>query len=125
MIKNLYVLLPDIPPFFSQQTRTFFLLNRLFSRHKGFERKIAIVDLSQLNETLVIHLKGVAKRVQISGNEPIQFERLDVRNLLNQQNQLLRTLLEEQQKQLKEQAKNICEQEQARIRKKYNDNHQK
>ena len=123
MIKNLYVLLPEIPPFFSLRTRSFFRLNRLFLQRKGFEKNIAIIDLSQLKETLAIHLKGVAKRVQISDNEQIKFERLNVKNLLDQQSQLLRTLLEEQKKQLKEQSKNISEQERARIHKKYNFNH--
>jgi hypothetical protein len=125
MVKNLYVIMPEIPVM-ARRVRVRFtdlsssFLARLFRKYSGLRRRISIIDLTLLKDTLAIQLRKCSKRmIRISDKTRFRYEKINIGGIMEKQNQLLRDLLSEQQTLLRKQSQEIIEHERNRIREKY------
>jgi hypothetical protein len=123
-VKNILVYLPSI----SQRTRSVYegmnkvsnpLLKHLLRRRQNFQQR-SIIDLSELNSSLALHLRHMpTHKINISENRSLQFGRLNLDILLNNQEKLLSALIAKQKKVLEQQATQILMQEKQRLKAKY------
>ncbi|TVL99012.1 MAG: hypothetical protein CV087_19715 [Candidatus Brocadia sp. WS118] len=125
LVKNLLVFLPNsvlrTRNIHSGMNKMFApLLTYLFSERRQMRRHTSIIDLRALNDTLALHLKNTSTRmVRMSDKPSFKFEKLNLAELLNKQEELLKELIAEQRKALQQQAKQILEEEQERIKCKF------
>ncbi len=125
LVKNLYIIVPEIASLTKTvrvRLNNLFvpMLTMLFKEHQQMRKKVSIVDLSVLNNTLAIHLKNTSTHmIRISKNNIFKYEKMNLRAILNKQSELLRELIAEQHLILRQESQEILKQEQERLKNKY------
>lgn len=125
MVKNLFVYLPTIGLWLKI---TQIGLNKLYEplmamfykKNRYHQKRLNTFDLSKLNGTLALSLRNAARTSRMVDTTSIKYETLNLIEILKKQNEMLRYLVSEQQKELHQQSKLIIEKEKERIR----NNHQ-
>lgn len=124
MIKNLYVDMPEASSLFTRMRRRLSnlslpILSGLFKKDEYLRKKIEIIDLTVLNDTLAVHLKRHSfEKIKLPRDAGMKYEKLALGDILNRQSQLLRQLLHDQHAALSEQSKEILEKEKERLKRK-------
>src|ERR1044072_3536884 len=122
LVKKLYVVMPHISVLM-QRLRpklnglSHMLVKLLVSKNGTIAKRLGVIDLTQMKNTLAIELeKKPGRKINITNNPHVRYDKLDMTVLLRQQTELLRTLLAEQQQQMKAEAQEFMKQERQRIR---------
>lgn len=121
-LNNLYVLTPKIAVLAEQiaiksaKASSRLVKGLLLNRERNHKKITQI----RLDESLKMDLKKMQKGFpKLSKQNKFKYEAMDLEPILNKQNSVLREMFEEQKRALKKETLKIIEEEQERIRKKY------
>jgi hypothetical protein len=127
-IKNLMVYIPAIEPqAVSIRSRlsnlSAPLVALLSNKDKSLSHRLSIIDLDLLNERLAVHLKApLARTISLSEQHAFKYENIDLETILAKQGELLQELIAAQRNILNQQAQQILQKEQERLKTKYKNN---
>ena len=122
LVKKLYVVIPSIPSM-AQRLNTRFtiftegFLKRIFGYHPRLSRKISMVNLDSLQKTLAMHLKRRTDNLIQLTTDDVKFEKFNLNAILKSQSEMLRELIEEQKKALRDESKSLLDEELEEFRK--------
>ena len=122
LVKKLLVVIPNLPALANRANKSLEkiiapLLNKVLNNNNTLRGKISMINLSDLNDTLALHLRKSSNRILRLNPEKITFEKIDLQDVLQKQSQMLRELIQTQKESLKEQSKTMLK-EQLEVRQK-------
>jgi hypothetical protein len=132
LVKNLLVYLPNVVQLTTRAKLSFNelihpLLHNLVGERLNIRKKVAIIDLKLLHDTLalkIVHLRRIKQQsnkiIKLGKKGKFKYDTLNMAEILKKQGELLHVLLEEQKVALKDESQKRLKHEMERIENTHN-----